>query len=523
VTPVFSPDSQWLAYVHARSATGPYIVKRVPISGGAPATIYETDGASNFPHGLDWPTLDTMLFADAGGIVRIPANGGAPEVLVARSEGERLYSPQLLPGGNAVLATRVPGAPAAMGGYESAQVIVQSIGGNDRTVVRDGGSAARYLPSGHLIYAVGTALFAIPFDPATRSVRGGAVPMLDDLRRSGNGFSDAGYFAVAETGTLVTVPGGPNAGSEARFDTTLTWVDRDGREEPFPARADDYTMARISPDGTKVALVLGAGLIRNTPPAIWLFDQRTENLSQLTADPAGDDGPVWSSDSRRIFFRSFRGSAPGVYAIDVDTGETTLLASSPDFPFALPWTISDDDQVLGLVNAVTLDDVNIATLSLADGELAPLLHNVEIDENEPSFSPNGGWIAYLEGPGDGTAEIDIRPFPGVSRTRIPVGPGSQPVFSRDGSELFFIDGQRLAAAPITYEPTLRVGAPTRLFEIAAYFLEVPGRSWDVDPSGERFLMIRTPGRGARDGEQPAARIDVVVNWFEELNARVPVD
>jgi hypothetical protein len=97
------------------------------------------------------------------------------------------------------------------------------------------------------------------------------------------------------------------------------------------------------------------------------------------------------------------------------------------------------------------------------------------------------------------------------------------VFSRDGLELFFFDGQGLSAAPITYDPTIRVGTPSRLFPTAVYFLNAPGRAWDVDPSGERFLMIREPATAERDGEQPTARIDVVINWLEELKSRVPVE
>jgi hypothetical protein len=395
--------------------------------------------------------------------------------------------------------------------------------------VRDGISAARYLASGHLVYAQGTALFAIPFDPQARAGRGGSVPMVDAVRRSSNGFSDTAFFDVSETGTLVTVPGIPNGGSGDRIERTLAWVDRDGREDPLPVRPDEYTMARISPDGTKVALVLGSPILGGTRPAIWLFDQRTENLSLLTADPTGGDGPVWSADGRRIFFRSLRGDTPGVYAIEVDTGETKLLASfSPEFPNIMPWTISPDDRTLGLI---TTQD--ITTLSLADGELAWLLHNPEIIEHQPSFSPNGEWIAYYEASGPGTAEINIRPFPAVSRTRIPVGRGLQPVFSRDGSNLFFLDaamtetqrdkGDGLAAVPITYEPTPRVGTRQRLFATAGYFLSAPGRAWDVDPNGQRFLMIREPATNDDEGELPAARIDVVLNWFEELNRLAPTE
>jgi DNA-binding winged helix-turn-helix (wHTH) protein len=514
VTPVFSPDGQWLAYVHGRNVTET-AVKRVPIGGGTPVPLYEATRAVDFPLGLSWPTADTMLFANADGIVRIPANGGTPEVLVARGQGERFDSPQLLPTGEAVLFTRVPRNPGDIGEINVAQVVVQSVGVDDRTVVVEGGSAARYLPTGHLVYAQGTALFAIPFDPQARTVRGGPVQISDALRRSASGHSDTAYFDISKTGTLVTVPSNPTAGG--RFETTLTWVDREGREEPFPVRADDYTMVRISPDSTKVALVLGT-VLGGPRPAIWLFDLRTENLSLLTADPAGDDGPVWSADGRRVFFRSLRGDAPGVYAIELETGETKLLASSSlEFRGPLPWTISPDDRTLGLITFARNTD--IATLSLADGELAWLLHDPEIIENQPSFSANGAWIAYREGPDDGTGEITIRPFPGVSRTRIPVGRGTSSVFSRDGSELFFFDGQGLSAVPVTYEPTLRVGAPQRLFETTARFPTVTGgRSWDVDPSGERFLMINAPSAAAGDA---GARIDVVVNWFEELKRRVP--
>jgi Tol biopolymer transport system component len=509
VTPVFSPDGQWLAYVQVDKV--PVAVKRIPISGGTPVPIHEAERTTD-ALGLSWPTAGTMLFTSGDGIVQIPANGGTPEVLVARGEGERLDSPQLLPGGETVLFTRVPGNPGPFRGIDAAQIVVQSIGGDDRTVVVEGGSAARYLPTGHLVYAQGTALFAIPFDPQARTVRGGPVQMVEGLRRSANGSSDTAYFAVSETGTLVTVPNNPNAGER-----TLTWVDREGREEPFPVRADDYTMVRISPDGTKVALGIGS-IIGSPVPALWLFDLRTENLSLLTGDPAGDDGPVWSADGRRIFFRSLRGGGPSVYSIELETGETKLLASSsPDFPFLLPWTISPDDRTLGLVRFRRT--IDIITLSIADGALTRLLHDQDIVETDWSFSPNGAWIAYQEGlNNDSRDEINIRPFPAVSRTRIPVGRGASPVFSRDGSELFFFDGQGLSAAPVTYEPTLRVGAPQRLFETTARFPSVPGgRSWDVDPSGERFLMIRAPEAAG----QQTARIDVVVNWFEELESRVP--
>jgi Tol biopolymer transport system component len=281
-------------------------------------------------------------------------------------------------------------------------------------------------------------------------------------------------------------------------------------------------MVRISPDGTKIALVVGARLTRDTLPSIWLFDQRTETLSQLTADPAGDDFPLWSPDSRRVFFRSSRGETSGIHAVDVETRETTLIGSSPEYPFALPWTISRDGRVLGLVNGLSLNDLNLATLTVADGKFARLLHE-DPNESEPSFSPNGAWVAYAGTLGDPVSQVDIRPLPNVSSTLIRLGLGWSPLFSPDGSELFFVNGDAIYAAPISYEPTLRVSPPRRIFDAGAYLLGPGGRPWDVDPSGQRFLMIRRPG--ARDGDTQPSResqqIDVVMNWFEELKTRVP--
>jgi Tol biopolymer transport system component len=528
--PVFSPDGQWLAFVLAQSDQGPFSLKRIPISGGAAVSIYEAESTSDFPYALTWPTTDAMLFSTSAGIVRMPANGGTSEVLVPRGEDEVIYSSQLLPSGEAVLFTRLGGTPEPGPGtnFDAAQIVVQAIGGSDRTVVWNGGSAARYLPTGHIVYAQGTTLFALAFDPASRAVRGGPVQLLAGLRRSISGIADAAEFAVSDTGTLVVIPGDPNAVVQTRISTTLAWVDREGREESLPVRPDDYTMARISPDGTKVALVVGASLNRDTLPAVWIYDLRTENLRLVTADPEGDDGPVWSSDSRRLFFRSLRGETSGVYVIDTDTGETMLVGSSPDHPFPLPWAIAPDDRTLALVSALTLEDLNIAALSIADGAFTPLLGSASLSETEPSISPNGAWLAYGEGatPGDTNAEVNIRPFPGVNRTRIPVGRGRGPVFSRDGSELFFVSGDRVVAAPITYEPTLRVGAPRELFASTGYMLAVLGRTWDVDPSGQRLLMIRVPGAAppSEEGDEPSRnRIDVVLNWFEELERRVPVD
>jgi Tol biopolymer transport system component len=361
----------------------------------------------------------------------------------------------------------------------------------------------------------------------------GAVPIAEGIRR----FAQTGAtdYAVSETGTLITVPDSGSAATGPESRTTLVWVDRDdGAGSELPVRPDNYTMARISPDGTRVALVVGNALLGEAT-AIWLLDLRTNNLSLLAGGPAagpaaseqtGADGPVWASDSRVLYFRSLGDDGIRVQSIDTETGETTVLAAnSPDFPFPYPWSVSHDDNVLALVNALSLEDTNIATLALADGGgLTRLLHDERLSENEPALSPDGAWLAYHESRAiTGPFEINVRPFPGVQRTRIPVANGRSPVFSRDGTELFFFDGTGIAGVPVGYEPGFHPrDVPRRLVE-GPYLYLAPGRSWDVDPGGRRFLMIRQPETAVAESGMPSRpRIDVVINWVEELKARVPV-
>ena len=211
--------------------------------------------------------------------------------------------------------------------------------------------------------------------------------------------------------------------------------------------------------------------------------------------------------------------------MDLESGNVTIVAKSiAAVPFPLPWSITADGRTALLVNAQTVADTNIATLGLGEGgTFVSVLHDERRVENEPAISPNGAWVAYQESAQiAGPYEINIRPFPGVMLTRIPVSPGRSPVFSRDGSELFFFDGTGISGATVTYQPGLRIGPIRQLFK-GAYLWTAPGRAWDVDPNGRRFLMIRRPDSAAPQGSAaPRPEIQVVVNWAEEVKSRVPV-
>jgi hypothetical protein len=169
--------------------------------------------------------------------------------------------------------------------------------------------------------------------------------------------------------------------------------------------------------------------------------------------------------------------------------------------------------------------VDIATLDIAEGRFTRLLFG-EGNQNEPAIAPNGQWMAHIDtASGNGQSEVNIRPWPSVFRTRIPVAPGASPVFSRDGSKLFYLelDGTGISAVDISYEPNISVSAPYRVIEGTRYLWNLFGRTWDPDATGERFLVIRDPVAPAEEFVDDAdrTRIDVVLNWFEVLKERVP--
>jgi hypothetical protein len=175
--------------------------------------------------------------------MQVSANGGDPEVLIATQASEVMDTPQLLDGGTAVLFS----VPAGTGPnrWDLAQAVVQSVGSHERKVVWRGGSAARYLPSGHLLYAVGNVLLAVPFDVKRREVRGAPVPVVEGVLRSVSAFGVWRTFAVSRNGSLIYVPGGASATAL----TTLALVSRDGSVHSLGLPPQPYRHPRISADG----------------------------------------------------------------------------------------------------------------------------------------------------------------------------------------------------------------------------------------------------------------------------------
>ena len=197
--PFFSPDGQWIGFYSGRDSA----LEKLALGGGAAVKL----AAATPAYGGSWGEDDTILYVQDGqGIVRVSATGGQPEVLVAVEAPARVHQPQMLPGAQALLYTScVTGGCSAPTAWDSAQIVIEDLASRERTVVVNGGTDARYLPTGHLIYALGNKLLAVGFDASRRAVTGAPAVLLEGISRAG--FNGAVNADVSRIGTLVYVAG----------------------------------------------------------------------------------------------------------------------------------------------------------------------------------------------------------------------------------------------------------------------------------------------------------------------------
>ena len=492
--PFFSADGQWIGFYAGGQ------LRKVATSGGAPVTL----GEANNPWGVSWGTDDMILYGQGSdGIWRVPGTSGTPEVVITMEDGEFAHGPQVLPGDEWVLFTL---RPAGVSVWDAAQIVMQSLVTGERVVLIEGGRDARYVETGHLVYALNGVVFAVAFDRDARQVLGGPVPLVEGVRDTN--VTGAVHFSVARNGSLVYVPG--SAGSDDVV--SLVWVGRDGDEERIPAPPRAYDRPRVSPDGTRVAVDIADG--DNTD--VWIWDLARETLTQLTFDEGVDDFPLWTPDSARVVFRSTREGGGLFWKAADGTGQVERLKEG----IARPYAWSADGRLI----FEQAGDIGVLTM---EGErTVEMLLDAEFREAEPALSPDGRWLAY-QSRETGTPLIYVQPFPNIDDGlwNVSLGFGRNPVWSPDGRELFYRSRTDLMVAQIETEPTFSSRTPEPLFSISSYgMVGGPGigRRFDLAPDGDRFIM-RKPGTAEQTSDDdPFNGLIFVEHWFEELTARVPV-
>lgn len=494
--PFFSPDGKWIGYFAVTDGK----LKKIAVNGGASQALCDVVDI----RGAWWNEDNTIAYSQYGrDIMRISADGGTPESIV-KLTSYILSCPQILPDGGSILYTSVSKDLQS-------KIMVQPLkSGEPKELFA--GSNARYIPTKHIIYKLPNNgdLYAIAFDPYSLKVTGDSIRMDEGVSQ----------FAISDSGTLAYIPG--IAGSVAPRQI-LVWVNRNGEEEPLPAAPNRYSWFKISPDGEQVALEL----MSTSKNSIWIWDAVRENMTRLTHDDSTYDSvPLWTPDGKRIVYSSsrempFLPDAVGDICLRAadGIGEAETLASSPGRAY-LAGAWSKDGKILLLTSvSASAAHSDIVTLSM-EGEhsIKPLLQE-KYSQNNPRISPDGRWIAYTSNE-TGKNEIYVRPFPDVNKRKWPVstGGGYIPLWSPDGRELFYYTGDAVMAVPVETRPDFKPGKPKVLFRGSYYSPFGSAFLWDIDPNGKRFLFLKESKQAAAEAPR---KINIVVNWFEELKQRVP--
>ena len=327
------------------------------------------------------------------------------------------------------------------------------------------------------------------------------------LRRAA-GFTGAVNYEFSDQGNLVFVPGtGANFGGET---SSLAWVDRQGAVETLPFAPQAFNNPRLSPDGTRIAVEINDGEVTQ----IWILEVERGGSQPLTVE-GSNTNPVWSHDGEWVYFASDRGAGVDIWRKRADrsaAAEPVLEAEEVQ----IPYSVSADGELL-LFFSFGSQNPDIWILSLAGDAEPEQLIATAAATYAPYVSPDGRLVAFTTDE-SGNREVSVAEIATGRLWPISIGTGRNPVWSRDGSEIFYYGGGgRWYSVDVTHDPDFSAASPQELFRMT------PGTDdfLDISADAQKFL-IRQAGDVAETPTEPSTpRISVVLNWFEELAQRVP--
>ncbi len=499
--PFFSPDGQSVGFF----ALGK--IRKVSLRGG-PATPL-SDAPT--PHGASWAFDDTIIYAPnfGSGLLRISSAGGTPQTLTTPNPKEQEIShrwPQILPGGKDVLFTIQVGSAVA---YDDARIAVLSLQTGKWRTILQGGFYARYVPSGHIVYAHAGSLVAVAFDLSHMEVSGSPVPVQEGVVTSALTSGGAEYD-VTPSGVLAYVSG--NAKPPAR---SLVWVDRKGLAKTLPAPPRVYSSPTLSPDGKLLAVQINDnGLL-----AIWIYEFARNTLTRLTFGLGSSSSPLWTPNGRKVIYNFRTTSSPPSFRSKLADGsgkEETLYSKEFDDPGAAPVSVSPDGKALLFSAYSPAGKQAIHALSLDGSDTIQPFLQTPANLTGSHFSPDGRWVAYTTDE-SGRREVCVQPFPAASgKWLISTEGGQYSRWARNGHEIFFVSGDQLnqlMSVDVETQPAFKAGTPHPLFSTNGY---LAAGNYDVAPDGQHFLMIKQ-----EDTLTNPKELNVILNWSEELERRAP--
>jgi serine/threonine-protein kinase len=497
--PFFSPNGEWVGFF----ADGG--LKKVSMRGGNPVLLCQA--IPDDTRGGSWGDNGWIYFVPSftGGILRVPEGGGKPEAVTAVDEkkGERTHRwPEVLPGSKGLIFTN--GSIKSPDYYFDAQIVVKSMTTGQVKVLVDGGTNARYLRSGHLIYATVSGLVASPFDLGKLEITGPPIPMPEQVSASTD--TGAMHYAISDAGVLAYVQG-----ELVNSERGLQWVDMNGKVEPLDAPKRNYYEPVLSPDGKRIAVTIPA--TRNDD--IWVLDIARNTLTRLTFGPAGAFSPLWSPDGKRLVYSSEREGKAGLFWKPADgSGPEERLVATPSQP--TPDSFSPDGKLLTFteIDANRQGDIRVLPLN-GDRQPRDFLAS-PFHEYGSSISPDGRWIAYISTE-SGLEALYVQAFPGPGgKWQVSAGgAGGNPQWSRDSRQLFFRNNQGLAKVDVSTDPSFSVSATKPLFPVTFGGLRPLVRVvFSLSPDSRRILSIQGSERDAG-----ATQVNLVFGWTDELKRR----
>jgi serine/threonine-protein kinase len=488
-------------------------LKRVALAGGPTDTLA---GAVDLcPSGL---ALDgsggRLWYGHAEGPIWTVAPGESPRRVTTLEAGEFGHIPSaVLPGDRHLLFT-VKRRVWTWGGEV---VVALDLRTGARTTLVHDGADARYSRSGHLVFLREGTLYATRFDPDRLQSTGPSTPLVQGVAQSlfaleTRDATRAGQFAVSTAGALAWVPGALT-GIDQR---ALVAVDRAGKVTTLSRQVGPFGAGtRVSPDGRRLALFM----FKPEEVGLWLYDLERGSLMPLHR--AGEAmWPLWSRDGKRVVFNLLTGGEYSLQSIPADGSAPPDTLASGNLQ-ASSWT--PDGR---LAAARDERDVVVVGPGMTPARLDLEPHGLTY---WTEVSPDGQWVSYGSNT-SGRFEVYVRPFPGLGgRVAVSTDGGSSPAWNPNGRELFFLSaadraGRRRMMA-VTFMPGTppRIGQPRPLFEYNQSDLVFgcsPTRCYDISPDGQRFytVQVRVPL------QQPTVtHVNLVMNWFRELSAKVPVN
>jgi len=492
-SPFFSPDGTKLGFF-ARGK-----LKKLFLPDGTPETI--GDAPSYLGNGATWGKDGMIIFAPTlGGLAQISseAHGDKPEILTPPlyDEGEYGHAwPQFLPDGKHVLF-EIWGSRAS--------VAVLSLESHKWDTLfplgQEGSSGVCYLPTGHIVYGNATGLFAVRFDPKHLEVKSDAVSVFDGVHFLN--YSGRASFVVSDTGTVVYQP-------SHLAERTLVWVDRDtGKPIPVTDKRGPYLSPSLSPSDDDRLLYLS---FAPENAGIWIY--KIDRGTTLPVMKGGlSSAPVWKRDGTQITFAS---RAAGAYNLTTKSADGSgdaepLLSGVRRARFPMSWS---PDGTLAYYQYDSMSGRDVWMLT-PDGEPQPFLTD-SYNEGMLRFSPDGHFVAYVSDE-SGQQEVYLEAYPRRPGGRILISTdgGREPVWSRDGRELFYRNGDQMMVVSTEELATGKPpGKPLPLF--TGHYASDLLHDFDISSDGQRFLMIQEDDATARP------QFKIILNWFDELNRKMP--